>query len=124
MNDGLRIAAQSRELDGAVTVILQVQGEIDLGNAAELEAALDSPAAGRARRVILDLAEVPFMDSSGLRVLLSALSTDGRELALALPPDSPVLRLLELAEVSDRVRIHDTAAEAIEGAGAESPDRA
>jgi anti-anti-sigma factor len=96
--------------DGAV--VLRAEGEVDLETAEKLAAALRSAAAG-GDRVVADLIGVPFMDSSGLKVLLQASDQIGERLALALGPGSPVAHLLELAEVRERFEVHATAADAI-----------
>jgi anti-sigma B factor antagonist len=96
---------------GDGVVVVSAAGEVDLGNAEQLAAALRAAAAGP-DAVVLDLLEVPFMDSSGLKVLLVAGQELGERLTLALDPASPVARLLELAEVRDRFEVHPTVAEA------------
>lgn len=55
--------------DGSVAV--SVLGEIDMATAAELDRGLRSAQAD-ARSVVVDLQRVPFMDSSGVRVLIEA----------------------------------------------------
>lgn len=87
------------ELRGGVR-ILRVAGELDLGNAARvgevLGAHADAPAA-----VVIDLREVTFMDSTGVRELLEArrlTEESGGRLAL-LAPSRPVQRVLELSQL-------------------------
>jgi hypothetical protein len=53
------------------------------------------------------------MDSTGLRVLLTASVARDRALSVVLRPESPVLRLLELAQVADRVPLFETEDEAL-----------
>ncbi len=70
-------------------------GEIDLDSSAQLNAALNKVA--KQERVILDLSDVTFMDSSGLAVLLRQ-SMGRRDLGGALQirnPSDLVRRLLE-----------------------------
>lgn len=102
-------------------LVVRAEGEIDLGNADRLADELASDRARAARAVIIDLLGVPFMDSSGLRVVLHAQRELEPELALVLQPGSPVLRLLELAEVSGRIRIFPNVEAAREGVGPASP---
>jgi anti-sigma B factor antagonist len=52
---------------------LRIEGEIDVSTAPQLRAALTMLVDGGARRITLDLAEVRFVDSSGLGVLVGAL---------------------------------------------------
>lgn len=77
--------------------VLVARGEIDIKTAPELDAAL----AGHASEaLILDVAAVAFIDSTGLHVLTSARSRSikaGGRLVLSTPQDTPVLRTLGLA---------------------------
>ena len=58
--------------EGTETVVLAVSGEVDLGTAPSLEEAVTAAVStAGAQAVRIDLAEVSFMDSTGLRVLLS-----------------------------------------------------
>ena len=84
------------------TTVVRAAGEVDLENAEALAAALRTATEGSEDAVVLDLIGVPFMDSSGLQVLLVASRQLGDRLALALSSGSPVAHLLELAEVRDR----------------------
>jgi anti-anti-sigma factor len=84
--------------------VVRVDGELDIATAPELESAL-LRARPRGERVILDLAELRFMDSTGLRVLLRATKAakDGRwELFLRNVPHN-VRRLFALSGVQDAV---------------------
>ena len=74
-----------------------VRGEIDIKTAPELETALIELAA---HQVVVDLSDVGFIDSTGLRVLAMARSrsdSDGGRLIVCTPEDSPVLRTMRLA---------------------------
>jgi anti-anti-sigma factor len=102
----------SRE-NGAL--VLRAEGEVDLDNAEQLATALRTAAAEPGDPLVLDLVAVPFMDSSGLKAVLVAYGELGDRLVLAISPKSPVMTLLELAEVRDRFAIHDTAEDAIRG---------
>lgn len=50
--------------------VLTIAGELDLHNAARLDAELDDLVEGGARHVIVDLLEVPFIESTVLGILL------------------------------------------------------
>jgi anti-anti-sigma factor len=115
----MTLDAPSRRLEIAVSqengaVVVRTRGEVDLDNAEQLATALRSAASGPGDPVVLDLLGVPFMDSSGLKALLVTSGELGERFALAVSPGSPVMTLLELAEVRDRLAVHDTAAAAIE----------
>jgi anti-anti-sigma factor len=88
-------------------VVVTVRGEVDLATAPQLEASVTQVFTTDAGSVVLDLAGMTFIDSSGLRVLV-ALSNDGRERGTALslrnvPRHADrVLDLTGLAEFFDR----------------------
>lgn len=84
---------------------LAASGEIDAHTAPLLAAAID--AAGT--DVGLDLSDVEFVDSSGLRVLIDAhqrLADAGGELKLVALSE-PVRRLLEISGVSDYLGVDE-----------------
>lgn len=75
-------------------------GELDLATAPELEAAV-LPAAQEGREIVLDLRGLEFIDSSGVRVVVSAhtaaQTSGGSVVLLRPPPNSPVQRVLEVS---------------------------
>ena len=83
-----------REDEGDVVVVV-VEGEVDLVTAPALQKELDSIAPGTS--VVIDLCETPFMDSSGLRVLLAARQALDERVHIACVPGGPVQRLFEVA---------------------------
>jgi anti-anti-sigma factor len=111
---GLEISVDQRAAGAGQIAVVRAQGEVDLGNAEELAAALRSEACERSDGVVLDLLGVPFMDSSGLRVVLVAAGELTPALVIVLSPGSPVRRLFELAEVADRLPAYATEDEAID----------
>jgi anti-sigma B factor antagonist len=62
---------------------LTLRGELDLGSAPRLERAL----ADAGDDVVLDLRQLTFMDSTGVRVLLEAAEQCGRALRILAPID-------------------------------------
>ena len=76
------------------TLVLHLAGELDLVSEPVLSAEL-ARAAGRPVRI--ELEELAFMDSTGLRVLLSS-AREIEQLSLAGPLQAPVQRLLELTQ--------------------------
>jgi anti-anti-sigma factor len=90
-------------------------GEIDLANAEELASALSSPRCSECSGLLLDLRQVPFMDSSGLRVVLVASKElDGR-FATLVEERSPVARLIEMVSLGDRLNLVRDEASAFAG---------
>jgi anti-anti-sigma factor len=90
----------------SATVVLV--GELDPHSADSLSEALHELGADASvDRVVVDLAAVGFIDSSGLRALLSAdeaLASAGSKLVLRSPSDA-VRRLLEITDLLDRLEI-------------------
>ena len=79
---------------------IAVSGRVDTVTAPELEAALKF---GNATCVVLDLANVPYMSSAGLRLLLAAHKTmlgNGGELQVANAQES-VREVLDITGFSD-----------------------
>lgn len=82
--------------DGTPVVVLA--GELDISNAATLEATVTSITADRPRRLIFDLSDLSFMDSAGIAVLIGAAAKID-EITLRNP--SPVVRrVVELTGLS------------------------
>jgi anti-sigma B factor antagonist len=72
---GLRVESVPDQPDvGAITV--RLSGEIDVANATALTDALEA-VSEPGRRLVLDMAGVSFIDSSGINVLLRAVSWSG-----------------------------------------------
>jgi anti-sigma B factor antagonist len=88
-------------------VVLELHGELDLVGAPLLQDELDGGEIDAAGLVVLDLEDLDFIDSSGLRVILAA-HERARERAqgFALTPGSQqVQRLLAIAGVSRHLQI-------------------
>jgi anti-sigma B factor antagonist len=54
------------------TQLVAIHGDVDLKTARQFRAALDEAASDGKKRLIVDMSEVPFMDSSGLAALIGA----------------------------------------------------
>jgi anti-anti-sigma factor len=85
------------------SVILSICGELDLHNSPELRThLLDLLNRTKARRLVLNLGGVPYMDSSALAVLVEALKklmkTGGKVFLVALQPR--VKGLIEIARLA------------------------
>jgi anti-anti-sigma factor len=90
-------------------LIVRLSGEIDLSNAHELQRQLEDALRGSPRSVI-DLTEIVYLDSQGLRLIKRLVDKAGREgaqLQVVAPPDTFPRRVLELAQMSDYIEIRD-----------------
>lgn len=103
--------------------VLAVSGELDLRTSPELEKRLEHVWGTNAELVILDLRQIEFMDSTGLRVLLGAhqrAHESGRRFALVRGADQ-VERVLTLTGVRDLLTVVD-APEDLLATGGSTPD--
>jgi anti-sigma B factor antagonist len=99
------------ECDG--TVVVSLHGELDLVDAADVAAALVTAAVGKPR-IIVDLAALDFIDSSGIAALAYARKharQAGGDVLLAAPQQQ-VLRILAITRLVDVFRVHASVAEA------------
>ncbi len=102
-------------------LIVTLRGELDVVDAASLAAAL---AAARGPRIIIDLAELEFIDCSGLRMLARAREQarqSGGDLLLAAPRRQ-VRRILALTGLAGVFSVHTSLAGAAQTAGRSGPD--
>ena len=107
------LSLETREEEG--TVRIAVAGELDLSSALTFDEEVRRAEERRPSTIILDLRRLRFMDSTGLRLIMSAQSrarTRGRRLAIVLGSE-PVKRLFRLAGVSRRLEIVDHPSAAI-----------
>jgi anti-sigma B factor antagonist len=90
--------------------IFTVTGELDLRTSPELEDRLGGAFDAGAELVILDLRQIEFMDSTGLRVLLAAhqRAQDGRRQFALVKGADQVERVLTLTGVRDLLTVVDT----------------
>ena len=90
-------------------VVVRLAGEIDVGTGPELERRLQEIATGAHTHVLIDLSEVEFMDSTGLRSIVRAqhsANSSGRRLSLRRG-SAQVQRLFEITGVLDRLTFED-----------------
>ena len=87
--------------------MMSLRGELDLASAPLLQAELDSSQIASASMLVLDLEELTFIDSTGLRVLLTAYEhSRERGQEFAVTQGSPqVQRLLSITGVGEHLRI-------------------
>ena len=88
--------------EGAGAVVLCLRGEVDISSVPALQPELDRVLAAAPESVAFDLAELAFMDSSGIALLLGAAREVGT-LELRNTP-APIRRLIELSGLSDVLR--------------------
>ena len=107
MNELASFAAD-REDDIVVGIL---SGEVDLSNAAELERVIAEAVPNSVRGLVLDLSALSYIDSSGIRLLLSlagSLRWRGQDLVLAVPVGSQTRRVFSMAGIEDSVALEAT----------------
>lgn len=93
-------------------VVVELRGELDLADAAGVAAALAAVAA-REPQIIVDLAALEFIDSSGVAALARGRKQArraGGDLLLAAPAPR-VLRILTITRLIDAFSVHDSVEE-------------
>ena len=100
--DGVQsyLSVSVREQDQSV--VIELDGELDLGSVPQLEQALDYARRDQPPLVVIDLAKLRFTDMAGLRALMEAQrrsEREGRQMALANVFE-PVRRVIQLAQVN------------------------
>ena len=96
------------------TVRLALEGELDLASAGQVQDGLAEAEASAARRIVIDLDGLAFIDSTGLRTLIEAdarARERGSELVLR-PGDESIQRVFELTGALDVLRF-----ESLDGSG-------
>lgn len=115
--DGLQFRMTAAHVTDA-TYVLALAGEIDLAQAGELDGELGSLVEEGTTRIIVDLLEVPFLESTALGVLLkysSLLRSNGGELTL-VTDDVRVRRVIEITGLANHFHLERTLSEAVDNA--------
>jgi anti-anti-sigma factor len=95
------LSAQSSDPDG--TPVLKLRGELDMLSATALRETVENLATGNCDRVVFDLSDLQFMDSSGIAVLVFAANSIG---AIELRNASPIIRrIIEVTGLTSFLRL-------------------
>lgn len=106
------------ERDGGA-LIARLRGEVDMTNASFVREELTSAVPNDARALVVDLEGTRYLDSAAIEVLFELSRRLGRrrqELRLVVPATSPLRRLLTLTDVGSVAPMHESLAEALDGA--------
>jgi len=90
------------------SVVLHLAGELDLYNADEVRAALTDALAQSPERIVVDMAEVEFVDSTALGVLIEARAKLGRSALLLAGPQLETRRTLQVSGLDRQLPVHDS----------------
>lgn len=95
--------------------VVRLGGELDLYNAAGVREALNGASAGSPERVVVDLSEVEFIDSTALGVLIEARTKlDNRHAFLLAAPGLETRRALRISGLDNHFSVHDSVQEALD----------
>lgn len=104
-----------KELKQGTVTILQAQGKLDSMSSPELDRRMTSLIEGGTRQITVDLSEIDYVSSAGLRVFLSAakrLKQAQGKLALA-SPSSQVQQIFDIAGFATILPIFKSLNEAV-----------
>lgn len=107
-----RVEAESFAPDG---LVVTVAGELDIATVPQVRKLLNAALAGGARRVVIDLRPLFFLDSVAVAALLriaAELGDDGR-LAVVVDPDSYIWMVFEIAGLPQCLDVVETREEAL-----------
>jgi anti-anti-sigma factor len=79
--------------------VITLVGDVDISNAPRVRDAVTAVAEGRPQRLVFDLADLTFIDSAGLSVLVAA--TGALEDVRLRAPSAIVSRVIELTGLTD-----------------------
>jgi anti-anti-sigma factor len=109
-----RLARLGVESSDRITVAT-VEGEIDLSNATALEMAISDSVPNEALGLIVDIADVSYLDSAGVGLLFNLarrLSRRQQRFAVVTPKDAPVREVLVLSGATQALPLCDSREEA------------
>jgi anti-anti-sigma factor len=118
VHDGLLLVQQT--VDGE-RLRIALNGEMDLANT-ETAASIVREALSSGRSVIIDLAKLEFLDSTGIAMLVTATQEGGEQLSFLPSDHNAVRRLLSLTGLDERMNLVPRVASAkpeVEDSGAE-----
>ena len=113
MTDGAKLEVASETRRGVR--IIAVAGEIDVASVGDIQAPIDAAFADREALIVIDLGQVPFLDSSVLHTLVRALRRArraGGDMVIACA-DPGIRRMLEVFGLARDVTICEHADEAV-----------
>jgi anti-sigma B factor antagonist len=101
-------------LDDAV--VARLEGDIDLANTPTLSATILEAIPNDAIGLIVDLTDVRYIDSVGIRMLFTfvrSLHASRQGMAVVVPADSPVQKLLKITHLDEAAVFRGTVDDAI-----------
>lgn len=96
-------------------VVARLSGDIDLANTPTVSATILEAVPNDALGLVLDLSDVRYIDSVGIRMLFTFVRTlhaSRQGMAIALAPDSQVRKLLKITRLDEATAFRATVGEA------------
>ena len=114
-SDGLRKeAVLGVEQQGDACVVIKLAGELDLYNAEQVREALAEASKDSPERIVIDLSEVDFIDSTALGVLIEARTRlQNRRAFFLAAPGLETRRALEISGLDRHFTVHESVSEAL-----------
>jgi anti-sigma B factor antagonist len=97
-------------------LLARLVGEVDMTNAAHVRDEMLGAVPNDAHALVVDLSACTYLDSAAIEVLFDLARKLGRrrqEVRLAVPPESPLRRVLVLTEVGAAAPLFDSVEEAL-----------
>jgi len=95
------------------TQLLVVRGDVDLQNAGDLRAAIEDAASEGRSRLVVDITDVPFMDSSGLASLVGAQKAISDDVRMIIVCPENLRRIFEVTRLDSILTVVSTLPEAL-----------
>jgi anti-sigma B factor antagonist len=113
-SDGLRRGPVLGIETAGEACVIKLGGELDLYNAPQMREALVDACQDSVQRIVVDLSEVEFIDSTALGVLIEARSRlDNRRAFLLAAPGLETRRALEITGLDRHFGLHESVSEAL-----------
>ena len=113
-SDGLRKDPVLGVENAGEACVIRLGGELDLYNAPQMRDALMGACDDSPQRIVVDLSEVEFIDSTALGVLIEARSRlNNRRAFLLAAPGLETRRALEISGLDRHFSLHQSVSEAL-----------
>lgn len=108
--DPLRVSTERHD----DRIVLSLAGELDIATASRIEEALRAAEEAAPALLVLDLRQLSFMDSTGLRTILGAdaRAREAGRRVVVVQGDENIRRVFEVTRLYERVEIVDDPGEA------------
>ena len=114
VGDGLRRHPVLGVEEVGTAYVVRLGGELDLYNAGQVHSALADALAKAPERIVVDLAEVEFIDSTALGVLIETRAKlDNRGGLMLAAPGLETRRALQISGLDKFFTVHDTVPDAL-----------